>query len=181
MTWRNRPDGYGRVTRILHWTTAALVIGLVALGWYMVDLSYFDRWYNVTLRWHRALGMLVLALALVTLGWRTVSPSPQPVAGTRPWEHLAGRCMHILLLSMIVLVPVSGYLISTSAGKSIDILGWFSIPPVIEVDADLRDRAIDVHYYLAYLTAALVAMHAGAALKHQFINRDGTLERMIRG
>ncbi|MEQ8659373.1 MAG: cytochrome b [Gammaproteobacteria bacterium] len=179
MKLRNDDARYGLVTRLLHWSTALLIIGLIWLGWWMVDLSYFDRWYQGSLSTHRALGLAVFVLGVLTLAWRALSPSPAAVASLKPWEKWLGTAMHHLLFLMVFAIPVSGYLISTSAGQSVDVFGWFSVPALVTVDSKLRDVAIDVHYYLAYTTAVLVLMHAGAACKHQFIDRDGTLARML--
>lgn len=179
MKLRNTPENYGVITRLVHWLTAVLILGLIALGWYMVDLTYFDKWYNESLQLHKVLGMLVLALGALTLGWRMVSPSPAPLPSLKPWERLSAVLMHHALFLMVLAIPVTGYLISTSAGKSIDVYGWFEIPAVMDVDNDLRDVAIELHYYLAYATGLLACVHAGAALKHQFIDRDGTLARML--
>ncbi|MEQ8231574.1 MAG: cytochrome b [Gammaproteobacteria bacterium] len=179
MRVRNDTAAYGLVTKLLHWATALLIIGLIWLGWWMVDLSYFDRWYQDSLALHRAFGLLVFVLGVATLAWRAVSPSPAAVATLKPWEKWLGTAMHHLLFLMVFAIPASGYLISTSAGQAIDVFGWFEVPALVKVDSGLRDLAIEVHYYLAYTTAALVLMHAGAALKHQFIDRDGTLARMI--
>lgn len=179
MRVRNTHEHYGLVTKLLHWVTALLIIGLIALGWWMVDLSYFDRYYQSSLSAHRALGMLVFVLGILTLAWRGLSPSPQAVASLKPWERVLGHAMHHLLFFMVLAIPLSGYLISTSAGQAIDVFGWFEIPAVVKVGSGLRDIAIDIHFYLAYATAILVCMHAGAALKHQLIDRDGTLARMI--
>ncbi len=179
MPLRNTAADYGWVTRGLHWVTALLIIGLIALGWYMVDLTYFDKWYNESLLVHKSLGMVVLALGVLTLAWRMISPSPPGVATLKPWERRVAHVMHHLLFFMVLAIPISGYLISTSAGKSVDFFGWFEIPAWFDVGSRTRDIAIEVHYYLAYATVVLVAMHAGAALKHQFIDRDGTLARML--
>ncbi len=87
--------------------------------------------------------------------------------------------MHLTLFAMMVAIPITGYGISTSAGDGITIFGWFEVPALIPESEALRDLAIELHYYLAYGTAALVLLHAMAAFKHQFIDRDGTLGRMI--
>ena len=181
MKIRNTRTDYGLVARLLHWSIAILIVGLIALGWYMVDLTYFDKWYNVSLAIHKGFGMVVLALSVVFVGWRFVSPAPEFQAELKPWERVAATIMHHALYAMMLLIPVTGYFISTSAGKPIDIFGWFEIPPVIDVDKNLRDLAIELHYYLGYGTGALICLHAGAALKHQFIDRHGTLARMIWG
>ncbi len=179
MLIKNTPDRFGAPSRLLHWTIAVLILALVWLGWYMVDLTYYDKWYNASLHYHRSLGLLVLALVLVKLGWQCCTPAPRPVAGLRPWERIGAKLMHWALWGMMLLIPVTGYLISISAGKPVQLFNWFALPALVAVDETLREQAIAVHYYLSYAALALAAGHAGAALKHHFINRDDTLRRML--
>ena len=179
MKIKNTARDYGLTSKLMHWAIAILIVGLIALGWYMVDLTYFDKWYNESLAVHKALGMLVLALGAFFVMWRFISPSPEHQPTLARWERIAAGCMHYALIAMMILIPVTGYFISTSAGKSVEIFGWFEIPPIMDVDKTLRDVAIELHYYLGYGTGILVCLHAAAAVKHQFIDRDGTLARMI--
>ncbi len=181
VTLRNTSANYGWVTRLLHWTIASLIFGLIALGWYMVDLTYYDRWYNASLAWHRSLGLAALALAVLFLVWKAVSPSPALPASVAGLQRRLATGAHHLLLLLMVLVPAAGYLVSTSAGKAIDMWGWFSIPALVPVDDVLRDAAIQVHFYSAYGLGLLALGHAAAALKHQFIDCDGVLARMLWG
>jgi cytochrome b561 len=171
--------GYDLVTRILHWTVAALIIALLCLGWYMVDLSYYHPWYNTSLEWHKALGMVALAAGVVMLCWTIGRRAPAPLASMAAWERWSARAMHGILLAMMVVIPATGYIISTAAGKGIAVFGWFEVPAVLPSSEGLRDLAITLHYYLAYITVALVLLHGAAALKHQFVDRDGTPRRMI--
>ena len=176
---RNSAQRFGLVTKVLHWWTAVLIFALIGLGWYMVDLTYFDRWYNAALSWHKALGLLVLVLGTLLLCWKVISPSPDYPASIGRFQRAAATAVHHMLLLMLLLIPITGYLISTSAGKPIDIFGWFEIPPVIDVNTALRDFAIQIHYWSAYGTGVLALAHAAAAFKHQFIDRDGILARML--
>ena len=75
---RSSGERYGLVSRGLHWSVALLIIGLLWLGWYMVDLTYYDRWYNASLEWHKVLGMLVLCVGIVKIFWALVSHAPAP-------------------------------------------------------------------------------------------------------
>jgi len=170
---------FGLFSKLLHWTLALLMLGLIWLGWYMVDLTYYDKWYNASLHYHKSLGILALVLAAVKLGWQVYTPAPGSLAELQPWEKAAAKVMHYLLWGMLALIPITGYLISTSAGKPIQLFNWFAIPAIVDVDETLRELAIDIHFYLAYATLFLVSGHAGAALKHHFINRDETLRRML--
>jgi len=179
MLVKNTPEHFGVVTKLLHWTIALLIFFLIWLGWYMVDLTYFDKWYNESLSWHKALGMIVLGLACIKIAWQFYTPVPDTLRNLKPWERNAATIMHLALLAIMVLIPVTGYFISTSAGKAVDVFGWFRVPALFEVSKEMRDLAIDLHFYLAYATAVLALGHIGAALKHEFIDKDGTLRKML--
>ena len=176
---RTNGDRYDLVSRLVHWTLALLIIVLLWLGWYTVDLSYYDRWSYVTLEWHKVLGMLALLVGVLNIVWALANDAPAPLPSMAPWERLSARAMHLTLFAMMVAIPITGYVFSTSAGDGIAIFGWFVVPAVLPESEALRDLAIELHYYLAYTTAALVLLHAMSALKHQFIDRDNTLSRMI--
>ena len=169
---------YSAATKVLHWLIALLIIGLIGLGWYMVGLTYFDKWYNSSLAIHKSLGMFVLVLAFAKISWRFFSPSPAFVDTIKPWERVAAKGTHLVLYFMMVVIPVTGYAISTSAGSPVSFFDLFDIPAVLPESDGLRDLAVELHYYLSYGAAIVVAMHALAALKHQFIEKDGTLSRM---
>ena len=177
--WKNTPDRFGVVSKLLHWAVALLIIGLIALGNYLVGLTYFDQWYNASLSWHKSLGMTALGLAIILLGWKLYSPSPPLPDSIGGLQRAAAVGMHGLLLVMMLLIPITGYVISTSAGKPISVFGWFDIPALLPENTTLRDWASELHAYLAYATAVLALGHAGAALKHHFIDRDDTLARML--
>ena len=87
MLIKNSRHEFGLVAKLFHWTIALLILGLIWLGWYMVGLSYYDPWSRDALPAHRALGMIVLALALFKLLWLKVSLTPEPVPSHRSWEH----------------------------------------------------------------------------------------------
>ena len=177
--WRNGSDRYGLVSIGFHWILALAMLGLVALGAWMVGLTYYDPWYNRSLALHKAFGILVLVLALAKFGWRIGDRSPGFGPEVKAYERAGATAMHWLLNAAIVLLPVTGYLISTSEGAGIDIFGFFEVPALFEVSEGTRELAIEIHYYLAYGVLALVAVHAGAALKHHLVDRGSTLRRML--
>ncbi len=180
MTIKNTANSYGLVTRLLHWIIAISIIGLLWLGWWMVDLTYYDTWYHDSLLTHKSAGMLVLLLAVLNIVWLLVNKRPAFLANMKQWEIFSATLAHYTLLLAMITIPVTGYIISTSAGDSVSFFEWFPIPSVFAVSETTRDWAISLHYYLAYGTAALVIVHAGAACKHHFVNKDTTLRRMLR-
>ena len=179
MPLKSTKEAYGLVSKLTHWLIALLIIGLIWLGWYMVDLSYYDRWQNFSLTAHRALGMVVLALAVFKICWVVRSESPALPVSLKRWERAAASATHHTLYLAMLFIPLTGYLISTSNGDPIPFFGWFDIPALFTVSEGVRNLAIEAHYYSAYAVAAIVVLHVAAALKHQFVDKDGTLGRML--
>ncbi len=174
-------SSYGLVLRALHWVIAFLIIALIPLGWYMVRLDYYDPWSYDALEIHKGLGMVVLLLASI-MGAKQIAQRTTVIAKPRKqWEALATKIIHYLLYALMLVVPATGYMISTSAGAGVSIFGLFEVPAVMPKSVPLRDAAISVHYYFAYAGVGLIAFHIAGALKHHFIERDDALKRMFRG
>lgn len=172
-------ERYDLVSRCLHWTVAALMIALLWLGWYLGGLSYYDRWFYTSLEWHKALGMLALVIGVANICWAVGRRTPMPPATMAEWERAAARAVHVILFAMMMAIPVTGYVISTSAGDGVSMFGWFQVPAILPSSERLRDLAVELHYYLAYITAALVLLHVLGALKHLLVDRDQVLRRML--
>lgn len=175
------PTRYNAVTRVLHWLIAAHMIGLIALGWWMIELSFYSSWYYTAPYLHKAFGVLVFQLGLVMLVWGWVKPRPPALAAHKPWEKTASRIAHLVLFASVIGIPVSGYVFTTANGEGISFFSLFMIPAIAPVSDVVRDWAISFHYYASYGLVAMIALHAGGALKHHFIDRDRTLIRMVRG
>ena len=176
--WRNTPERYGRVSRLLHWWLALLLIGLLALGVFMTSLTYYSPHYKWTFMLHKSAGLLVLALVLVRIVWSF--SNPHPVALPAPaWQQWAARAVHWALYGLMLAIPVTGYLISTADGHGISVYDWFEVPALFGTHEGLEETAGLWHRYLAYSLGALVLLHAAAALKHHVIDRDATLRRML--
>ena len=121
----------------------------------------------------------IFGTALAKIGWAFYSQPPAHAATLKRWERFAATVVHGLLYTMMVLIPVTGYLVSTSEGEGVDLWGLFTVPAVFVAGEALRDLAIEAHYWCGYAVGGLALVHAGGALKHQFLDRDGTLRRML--
>ncbi|PSF06045.1 cytochrome B [Marinobacter fuscus] len=179
MSARNSEVTYGWVAILLHWTVAVAIVGLFVLGFWMVDLSYYDPWYRQGPDIHRSVGIILFLVMLFRIGWRVVSPAPRPLANHRRWEILAAHAAHWLLYLLIFVAMVSGYLISTADGSSIHVFGVFEVPSVTGQIKGMEDTAGLVHYWSTWALVVLAGIHALGALKHHLIDRDKTLRRMI--
>ncbi|RDB42360.1 cytochrome b [Halomonas sp. DQ26W] len=175
--WRNTRSGWGLVSIILHWLSALVVVGLFVLGWWMTGLGYFDAWYNLAPWWHRSIGMLLLFATLLRLIWRFMQPTPF-AQGSR-FERLAAHLGHTALYVMLLVVMVSGYLISTARGRGISVFDWFEVPALLSDLPNQASIAGEVHWYSGLALMLLAAGHAVAALKHHILDRRDTLTRML--
>nr|WP_298248799.1 cytochrome b [uncultured Halomonas sp.] len=175
--WRNTHNGWGVVSILLHWALAAVIIGLFILGWWMTGLGYYDPWYNLGPWWHRSLGMLVLFATLLRLAWRLVNPTP--VALGHSLERLAAHLGHIALYGLMLVVLISGYLISTADGKGIAVFDAFTVPALVSDLPNQASVAGVVHWYAALALMILSAGHGAAALKHHLVDRNSVLKRML--
>ncbi|WP_192036729.1 cytochrome b [Halomonas sp. YLGW01] len=175
--WRNTRKGWGIVSIVFHWTSAVAIIGLFVLGWWMTGLGYYDSWYNLAPWWHRSVGILLFAATLLRLVWRVLGATPA-LPGQR-LERLAAELGHLGLYVLLVVVLVSGYLISTADGRGISVFDWFEVPALISDLPNQATLAGTVHWYAALGLIGLAAVHMLAALKHHFIDRQDTLTRMM--
>jgi cytochrome b561 len=178
--WRNTRQTFGLGTIALHWLIALAVIGLFALGLWMVELTYYDPWYQRAPDIHRGVGMLLLGILVARLGWRLANPRPAAAAGVSPLEDRLSRIVHWALDGLILAVIVSGYLISTADGRSVDVFGLFSVPAAFVGPENQEDVAGRFHWYLALALMLLAGLHTLAALKHHFIDRNRALVRMVK-
>lgn len=176
---RNSNSAYGWLAIALHWLMALMIFGLFGLGLYMVELTYYDAWYKGSLDLHKSVGLVVALLLLLRIVWRWRNPAPAALPGPR-WEQRAAHGAHLLLYGLMVLLVVSGYLISTADGRAIEVFGWVSVPALPWAVDKQEDIAGEIHEILAWSLMALVALHLLAALKHHFINKDRTLTRMLK-
>nr|WP_250808234.1 cytochrome b [Neorhizobium tomejilense] len=176
MKFRNTKTTYGAVAVSFHWASAVLATGLFASGLWMTSLSYGSNWYHSAPEFHKAFGLMFAALILGRLAWKGLNPSPDE-AGKR-WEALAAKSVHIALYGLLATLFVSGYLVATGRGAGVDIFGVFQFPSLVHIGRNTR-LAGTVHLWSAYALAALTVLHAAAALKHHFIDRDRVLVRML--
>jgi cytochrome b561 len=179
MPLRNTEERYGLVSVLLHWLVASAAIALFALGLWMVELTYYDPWYTRAPDIHKGIGVLLFLTLSVRLLWRLANPRPRPLASHSPLERRAARVAHALLYLLLVVVMTSGYLISTADGRHIDVFGLFRVPATLSGLPNQADLAGEVHFVLAVTLMVLAGVHALAALKHHFIDRDRTLVRML--
>jgi cytochrome b561 len=169
---------YTATAVLVHWLAAALIIGGFSMGLYMVDLPMSPsrlKLYN----YHKWIGVTILALSALRLLWRLTHKPPALPASAPAWQNKAAHAAHMLLYVLFFAVPLSGWAYSSASGFPIVYLGMLPLPDFVGKNREMADLIKPVHMALAYSLAALVVVHVAAALKHQFVNKDGLLARML--
>ncbi|HWD36869.1 MAG TPA: cytochrome b [Casimicrobiaceae bacterium] len=174
---RREPERYGKPAMLLHWLTAALIVANWLLGLSMVPMHISPRklqWYLV----HKSIGLTVLLLSSLRLGWRAVRPPPAPVAMPR-WQRRAASASHALLYVLLFAIPLSGWLYSSATGVQVVYLGVVPLPDLVPKDRALGDALRLVHVSLNALLFVVFCVHVAAAIKHHVVDRDTALVRML--
>ncbi|CAB3768800.1 cytochrome b [Paraburkholderia humisilvae] len=170
---------YTRTAIAFHWLIALLIICGFALGWVMTDIPGFTPTKLRYFSWHKWIGVTVFALVVLRILWRATHAAPPLPAGMPAWQRSAAQVTHVALYVLMVLIPVSGYLYSLAANVPVVYLGLVPLPRLIAPDPVLKVVLKNVHIALNYTLLVLVVLHVAAALKHQWLDRDGLLSRMI--
>ncbi|MBI2308854.1 MAG: cytochrome b [Rhodocyclales bacterium] len=169
---------YTRTAIALHWLMALLLLGLFAVGLYMTGLKLSPQKLQIY-SWHKWAGVSAFLLVLLRLGWRLGHRPPAPPATMPRWQQLAGEGAHHLLYLLMIVIPLSGWLMSSAKGFQTVWFGVLPLPDLLAKDKELGDLLATVHQGLSYGFAALVLAHTGAALKHHLVDRDDVLVRML--
>lgn len=189
---------YTAVAITLHWVLAILALAMIPVGWWMGDAVLEKETRDQALQVfpiHKAIGMTILALTVVRIVWRLTHKAPPLPQRMAAWEKFAARATHLLFYALLLALPLTGWVYSSIGWSeafksfvSVPLLwfGLFEIPPfpgVQTLPEDTRralgETAIEVHSKLAWAMIVLAGLHVAAALKHQFVNRDDVLSRMI--
>ncbi len=169
-------DRYNRVARWLHWTIALLVITNILIGIFHDSLGKLFPAMPI----HKAIGITVLALTLVRIGWRlTHRPPPLPVE-MPGWEKGAAHLTHTIFYVQLLVMPITGWVMASANARP---LTWFWLFDIPKFGVTKGDAVVglsgNLHGPLGFLFGALVVIHVAAALRHHFLLRDGVLRRMM--
>lgn len=177
---RNTERSWGAPARLLHWFTALLIFAQLALGWMAASWRLSPTKLELFV-WHKSLGLVLLLLVLLRLGWRLAGPTPLLPPGTPPWERRAARVSHFLLYALMLALPLSGWVINSAANLPFRVFGWFPLPDLTAPDEALADLAKQVHLGLVIALALTLVVHIAAALRHHYGKRNEVLVRMLTG
>ena len=176
-------DKLSSMTIFLHWIVGVLMIGLLATGVYMVETEGY--WlYD----WHKSFGVTIALFVIWRVLWRIKNGWPEHVGDYTSFEQVTAKLVHWLLITGTVLMPISGFLMSSMGGHGVAVFGWelFHHNPdpadpnkVIPINGAVAGTAHSLHWIAGYCMIAGVVLHVVGAVKHHAMDKDGTLRRML--
>ncbi|CAH9049973.1 Cytochrome b561 [Pseudoalteromonas sp. CIP111854] len=167
-------------TKLLHWLVGFTMLGLITVGFYMVNLEVWAL-YPI----HKAIGVLALLLIIPRAIYRIKNGFPAPIEGMTVTMQKLAHSAHWLLLLGTLLMPISGMLYSGFGGYGIDVFGLTLVSKnimngeVVPINESIFIIAKNAHSLIGYGLSALILAHIAAAFKHHLIDKDATLTRML--
>ena len=169
---------YTKTAKALHWLMAALLFGLLGIGFYMHDLPLSPEKLQLY-SWHKWAGVTAFLLVGFRLLWRLAHRPPALPSSMPRLMQFAAHAGHLLLYVLMIAIPLSGWLMSSAKGFQTVYFGVLPIPDMLDKNKEIGDLLALVHKSLNLLFVAVLAGHIGAALKHHFIDKDDILTRML--
>jgi cytochrome b561 len=178
MTLRNTRIAYGSIAKLLHWTIVVLIIAQFVLANAADDLPNGLEKLKL-LATHKSIGMTVLMLALVRIGWRLTNPVPPSPATMPRWQVRAAHTSHFALYALLLAQPITGWIMSSARNFPVSYFGLFQWPDLVGPSDELHERFEDIHHLLGEALLVIALVHAAAALYHHFWIKDDVLRRML--
>ena len=177
---------YHGIAICLHWLMALLIFGMLLVGAYMVGLDDSDPLRYSLTQWHKSFGVVALLLIVWRILWRLTHSAPPMPSHLKSWEKDAANLTHIALYLVVLVIPMSGWIMVSASPLELPTLLFNKILwphlPLFDTLPNKDGFALlfaDVHTLAGYLLMLLLVAHIGAALRHHFVLRDGVMERML--
>jgi cytochrome b561 len=168
---------YTTIAIILHWIMALLIISAWIVG-ILIDEIPKGPLRITTISWHKWVGITIMFLWLARSLWRITHRPPDLNVQMPAWQTKIMHLTHITLYVLMLAIPVTGWLMSSAKGYTVNYFGLFDLPDFVEADKTLGHTLKEVHEFLANSIMALIGIHILGAMKHQFLDKDGLLLRM---
>ncbi len=170
---------YGTMQRSLHWTMATIILIALAIGLYCSYLGHGSAQRQFLMDIHKSLGMTALALLIIRIPIRAATSEPDWRHKPPLHERLASKIVHLALYALMMLMPISGYVTSSSEGRKVPWFGLFTLPNLLMENRPFGRMVGVIHHYGGYTFFALLFLHLGAVVWHRLIRQDEVLSRML--
>ena len=170
---------YSTVAMIFHWVIAIMVIW----NWRLAENAHHATNRDDAMAIfadHKALGITILALTLGRIAWRLTHPVPALPSNYASWEKILARTTHVIFYLLLLGLPIGAWLANSMSGRSVDMFGLFTIPPLpVPQNSSLAETIFSIHSTGGEIMIYLIGLHILGALKHTFFDKDGGIFRML--
>lgn len=180
---------YSLGARWFHWVTALLMFVIIPLGWIFAEFKTMPNNKNAFeapipgspadyASLHKTLGLLVLAIVAARLVYRMLNPPPALPGRMPAVEKGLAHATHWLLYLVLLIMPISGYIMSSAGEYPIRIFWLFDFPK-LPIPKDQGKIAANLHIYAQFVVYALVVLHLAGVSISLFLQRTNILGRML--
>ena len=178
MNWKNTAERYGSLSIGIHWLMLLLFVAVYAFIELRELYPKGSDPREAMKAWHFMSGMLVFVLVWPRLAARLSGPTPVIRPELTGWMPLATKLGHLALYALMIIMPLSGWLTFSAAGKPIPFFG-LELPALIGENKDLAKQLKELHETIGTLGYYLIGLHVVAALYHHYLRHDNTMTRML--
>ena len=174
----NSKSKWGAVSQSLHWVTAALIFFSLITGYLWWLRKYTHVGVSVISN-HKTVGLLVLLLVIMRVFWRLIVALPKPHYSLSSLQQILIKMSHRLIIALMIIMPISGWMMSTAAGYKTNIFFTKVSMPFIEKNKSLVELTSIIHHYAGWLLLVMLVVHIFIACWHHFIHKDPVFLRML--
>lgn len=173
------PQSYSRLSKIIHWVMAVIILLMISTGFFMVQMNFSPFKFEIYAL-HKSFGFLILLLVVFRLIARFTKPTPPPIKTHSVYEKFLSKAVHILLYMLMILIPVSGWLMSSAGDFPQQFFGLFEMPDLVEKNKEIFAFFRESHELFGFSILLIIGLHMAGAFKHEYIDGDETLRRMTK-
>lgn len=170
---------YSPAQQIVHWLTVFLMFSILPVAWVLVSVTeetpIFFFWVDV----HESIGIAILALTSLRIVWRFFDPPPPYPPHLALLSRRIAHVVHVALLTMMIVMPISGFLWATGHGHDVVPFNLLRFPRIAFEQRAIGDAAAAVHRYGQWSIYGLIALHLSGVSYHLIFKRDALLGRML--
>lgn len=171
---------YSSGSKFFHWVIALIVISMLAISFFLEDLP--KPYVPTAFMLHKSFGLTVLFLMILRLIWVSYKGKLPLPASVPVWQRFLSRLVQYSLYFFVILMALSGWIMSVAANKIPYYFGLFHLSlPGVEPNKNLAELMNESHETIAWILIVLIILHIAGALKHHFIDKDDVLRRMLPG
>jgi cytochrome b561 len=166
-----------KTTVTLHWSVALLFLGALGLGLYVEDLANSPEKFEL-LATHKSIGLALFVIAVMRLLWRFKEGAISSISTLPKWQAVLAKGAHYLLLLATISMPLSGIIMTIGGGRALEFFGIQLLAAGEKIEW-MSGLGHFIHVQSVNIIIAVLALHIAGALKHQFLDKDGTISRML--